>query len=230
MSMKKIPIYTIRFLDIIIPDNPDMTNLLLNGAKDLAKENKKLFKKKGIKPEVFHNDDIKYSGIQLSRYQGSPEYTAIGIVEVRALKLWYKLFKKDIDIVLKNTVKIQEQYTPEYLNYRKKYFVKKLLINDNLAKELNKIADKFAVYNRLEKYIYGNIMRFLKHIEFEHNPEQKFIEVKIQNIKRYSKAQKVYHQNKKTAFDIRFTCNFRLPQMVSLGQSTALGYGRVEHI
>ncbi len=228
--MKQTTILTIRLLDIKIPNDPDLYKLFLNGAKDLAAEYKKTFKKKGIKPQIFHNDDVKYSGIQLGRYQGSVEWTAIGEKEVKALKLWYKLFKKQSDIKLKNTVKITEKYTPEYLHYRKKYLAKALLINDDLAKELNDTKDKFAKYDRLEKYLYGNIMRFFNHIGLEHTKDKGFIKINIENVRGYNKAKKVYHKNKKTAFDIVFTCNFRLPQMVRLGQSTALGYGTVRHL
>ena len=228
--MKRIPIYTLRLLDISIPDDPDVIKLLLNGAKDLAKEHKRAFKKNGIKPDIFHNDDVKYSGIQLSRYQGAPEWTAIGVKEVKALKTWFKLFKKQSDIKLKNIVEIKEKYTPEYLKYRKKYHTGTLLISDDIAKELNNTEDKFAVYDRMEKYLYGNIIRFLKHIGFEHNTDKKFIKVTVINLRSHKKAKRVYHKHKKTAFAVTFTCNFRLPQTVRLGQSTALGYGKVRHI
>lgn len=228
--MTKIPILTLRLLDIKIPNEPDTKKLLLNGAKDLAREHKKLFVKKGIDINIFHNDDIQYSGIQLGRYQGAVEWTAIGKDEVKAIKLWYKLFRKQSELMLENTVEIKEKYTPAFLKYQKKYQTKPFLINDDVAKELNDIDDKFARIDRLEKYLYGNFMPFFKHLGVEHDRNTNFLKITVVNIKNHNRSLPVYHQNKKTALDIIFKCNFRLPQTLSLGQSTALGYGKVQHM
>ena len=224
--MPTIPILTLRLLDIQIPNDPDTKKLLLNGAKDLAREHLKSFKKKGVDIQIFHNDNVQYSGIQLGRYQGAPEWTAIGKAEVKALKLWFQIFKKNNPHLLQNTVVIKENYTPAFLPYQKKYKISPLLISDSLAKQLNPIADKFAQFDRLEKYLYGNIQTFLAHIGFQHDKANNFLKITLLKANNYDHALPVYHQQKKTAFSVVFKCNFRLPQTLRLGQSTALGYGK----
>jgi len=227
--MKSIPILTLRLLDLSLPENPRVRKKILLGAKDLAREHQSKFEKKGLSIDLFHNDKIEYSGIQLGSYRGKVEWTAIGKPQVQALKLWYKLFKKESEIALQNTVEIKEQYTPTFLNHRQKYRIFPWLISDNVAKELNKIDDKFAKYDRLEKYLYGNIQIFFEHIGFEHDKKVHFLKINIDNVYKFPKALPVYHGNKKSAFRVNFACNFWLPQTLRLGQSTALGYGRTMH-
>ena len=228
--MPIVPILTIRLLDIPLPSEPDTKKLLLLGAKDLAREHKKLFDKKKIDISIFHNTEVKYSGLQLGNYQKSPEWTAIGNEAVKALKLWYKIFKSKNKKELKNTVVINEKYTPEFLNYQKKYRINPILISDDMAKELNHVKDKFTRHDRLEKYVYGNLQRFFTHINFEHDKKQNFLKINILDLRPYNRSVDVYHRQKKTAFDITFLCNFRLPQTVRLGQSTAVGYGKMKHL
>jgi hypothetical protein len=228
--MKNISILSIRFPDLEAPRYPEKTKQQLFDAKRLAGKNKALFDKNNIDPGIFHNNTIEYSGIQLGNYHGIPEWTAIGNVPVKALKLWYKVFKKQNFPLLKNTVVIKERYSPEFLNDQKKYKIPMLLISDDLAKELNTIGDKFARNDRLEKYLYGNLQRFFKHIGFQHQKDQNFLKVNILEAHFNRKAPEVYHKQKKTAFEIVFSCNFLLPQTLRLGQSTALGYGSTFHL
>ena len=216
-------------MDIELPNEPEIRKMLLNGAKDLAREHQAKFKKKGLDIDLFHNDKIEYSGIQLGSYRGKVEWTAIGKPQVQALKIWYKLFKKESKIPLENTVIIKERYTPTFLDYRQKYRISPWLISDDIAKELNKVEDKFARYDRLEKYLYGNMQIFFEHIGFEHDKNTHFLKITIEDAHKFARALPVYHGNKKSAYRVNFTCNFWLPQTLRLGQATALGYGRTTH-
>ena len=101
-----IPTLTLRLLDIPMSNEPDIKKLLLNGAKDLLRAHKELAEERGIDLQKFHNKEIIYTAIQMGRYQGSPEWTAIGHNGVAALKLWYELFQKENTLSLKNTIKI----------------------------------------------------------------------------------------------------------------------------
>ncbi len=132
--------------------------------------------------------------------------------------------------MLQNTVSIRECYTPSFLTYLKKYIVHPFLVSDQVAKEINGIEDKFLRHNRLEKYLFGNLHTFFQHIGFEFNKETHFLKVSVVDAAFYDRALPVYHNQKKTAFRITFKVNFKLPQTVRLGQSTAVGFGDVFHI
>lgn len=223
------PLLTLRLLDIRMPEEPGIKKLLLNGAKDLARKHQALFDQNEIDIQIFHNDDIQYSGIQLSRFQGAPEWTAIGEKEVKALELWYDLFKKENQGRLENTMEIRESYTPAFLPRQKTYKISTFLINDETAKSLNEIKDQFARFDRIEKYLFGNLQTFFKHINFVHDKNANFLKITVVDLMTHSRAKPVYHEQKKSAFNVTFLCNFRLPQTLRLGQSTALGYGKVRH-
>ncbi len=225
-----VSILTLRLLDIVLSNDPDIKKMLLNGAKDLAREYHEAFEQKGLDLYLFHNDRVEYSGIQLGRYRGAVEWTAIGEKHVEALKLWYECFKKENPIPLRNTVVIKERYTPTFLNHLRKYRVSPLLVSDQVAQELRDISDKFARNDRMERYLFGNLLVFFKHIGFESSKEQHFLKIVVEDCYRLPKALPVYHGNKKSAYRVTFSCNFLLPQTLRLGQSTAIGYGRVVHV
>ena len=225
--MPIIPTLTIRLLDIPLRHDPAIMKMLLIGAGDEAAAALKKKKQYGIEPSLFHNGEMAYSGIQIASYQGAVEYTAIGETEVKTLEFWYENFIQNNENQIQNAVYIQERYTPSFLPEQKKFRLKTVLINDELAKELNDITDKFARMDKLEKYIYGNIQTFFKHIGYVFDKNKNFLKITITDIVYYDKAMPVYHGEKKSAMDIVFLCNFRLPQALRLGQSTAIGYGKV---
>jgi hypothetical protein len=225
-----IPILTLRLLDINIPSSPGDKQLLLTGAKDLLREYPDRCQAAGVDIDLFHNRNISYSGIQLGRYQGTSEWTAIGQPYVDALNLWYELFRETHPIDLDNVVEIREQYTPAFLPYHQRYQINSFLVSDDLARELNKMNDHFREADRLEKYIYGNLMTFFQHIGYDFDKDFYFLKIQVEDIIPYNKALHVFHGHKKTAFRVRFKCNFRLPQTLRLGQSTALGYGQIKRL
>lgn len=225
--MSTIPTLTIRLLDIPLRHDPAIMSMLLVGAGEEVASALKKKKQRGIDPSLFHNGEMRYSGIQIARYQGAVEYMAIGEDEARTLDYWYELFRESNGHQLQNTIEIHERYTPAFLPELKKYRVRTLLINDALAVELNDLTDRFARIDKLEKYIYGNLHTFFKHIGFSFDTRQHFLKVVIDEVIPYDHAMPVYHGQKKTAMDIVFQCNFRLPQALRIGQSTAIGYGKV---
>lgn len=225
-----IPILTLRLLDIRIPNEPDTKRLLLGGAKDLLREHPDELAREGVDLHLFHNKEMQYSGIQLGQHQGSPEWTAIGDEAVRALELWWRLFQAGNAHLLQNTVRVSEQYTARFLNFQKKYAAHTLLVSDEVARELNAMNDKFLRHDRLEKYIYGNLQTFFQHIGFTYQKETNFLKVTVLDVVFYDRAPLVYHDQKKTAFNIVFKCNFWLPQTLRLGQSTAVGFGDIHHL
>lgn len=225
----KIPILSLRLFDLSMPDQPSAKKGMLNGAKDLLRAHQPALQQAQVDSELFHNKEIRYSGIQLGRIQGAPEWTAIGAESVKTLQAWYDLFKTASSIPLQNTVEIIEQYTPAFLPKQKKYRLHTLLINDQLAKKLQPVKDKYTRYDMLERYLYGNLQNFFSFIGFQHDKSKHFLKVSITEIKPYKNALPVYHHQKKTAFQVAFQCNFRLPQTLRLGQSTAIGYGKLDH-
>jgi hypothetical protein len=222
-------ILTINLLDIKVPDNVVLFSNFLNAAKDLIREHKQLFEKENIPINIFHNESINYSGIQFSRYKGAASFTAIGNKEAKALELWFDLFNKESELSIKNIQIISETYYPKIGDWLYKYEITDLLLKKELARELTELKDKFARVNRLEKYLYGNIKRFLfGHLEAGIN-ENDFISVRVISY-RFTGKRPTYHGGSLSAYNIKFQANVYLPQTLRLGQSTALGYGSTFHL
>lgn len=226
--MTSYPILTIRLIDIKVPQEVKLFSNFLNSANDLARENKILFKKAGIPVDIFHNEEVAYSGIQFSRYLGSASFTALGVQEVKALELWYELFKKNTKIPLQNTQTIKETYVPLIADKFYKYHLSQILIEKKIGDELKKLTNKLAKIERLEKYLYGNIMRLVTgHLGYEMT-ENDYISVRVNKIAPAG-VKDTYHGGMLQAYIINFKTNIYLPQTCRLGQATALGYGLVQH-
>jgi|GEM_PF-3844557 len=226
----QIPIQTLQLLDLQLPNEPGTKKLFLIGAKQLLEEHPKAVKQAGADIELFHNKAIVYSSIQLDRKKGNPLWTAVGQDAINTLQCWYQIFWQQNPHLVKNTLETTEQYTPEFLNYQQGYRIRPMLISDNLAKELNVMDDHVDRLDRLEKYLYGNLQTYLRYIGFEYDKNEHFLKTNVIKSDYYSRPLEVYHQQKKTALEVLWLCNFRLPQTLRLGQSTALGYGRVSHL
>lgn len=223
------PIKTINLLDIKAPGNVALFSNFLNAAKDLAREHKQLFEKEDIPINIFHNEGVNYSGIQLSGHKGAASFTAIGKNEVKALEIWFELFKRTSELPVQNVQIINEIYYPKIGEHLYQYNVTDLLIKKELTVELKELKNKFARTDRLEKYLYGNIKRFLfGHLEADIN-ENDYISVRITGYQ-YAGKRHTYHGGLLSAYHIQFQTNVYLPQTLRLGQSTALGYGSTFHI
>ena len=228
--MLTIPILCLRILDKSLSKRAREKNILLGQAKDLLYQYLDVCTEWHVYPEIFHNDEIKYSGIQLDDYHGTIEWTAIGERSVDALELWWRLYSKNEEGTINNTQRIEELYTPTFLNDQKKYTASSLAIPDSLAKELSQIKDKYVKNDRLEKYLYGNLQRYFTHIDYHYDKRVHFLKVTLTEYKMLRQKLEVYHGKRKTAISVMFECNFLLPQTLRLGQSTALGYGNVTHL
>ena len=225
-----LPILTLRLLDLQLHPTPGQQKRMLGSAKDLLRAHPTHCEAVGADLELFHNPEVIYSSIQLSPYQGASEWTAFGAAAVRTLRLWYELLSTTSPIDLQNTIQVEEKYTPSFLTHAQRYQASTLLVSDSVAKALNGTQDQAFRYARLEKYLYGNLQTFFKFIGFSFDKEEHFLEVKIEEVQAHPQALRVYHHQKKTAFRIVFSCNFRLPQTLRLGQATGIGYGKIAYL
>ncbi len=227
--MSLVPILTINLLDVNIPANSRLMTAFLNGMREVAVENQELFESEGIPTDIFHNDRIAYSGIQFTSYRGAASVTAVGQTEVKALEMWYEIFKKNIGNQKQNTLIIREQFvgriTNEYLNYK----AKNLLLKSEIGYEIGHLQNQFAIYDRLEKYLYGNIKAFLVRVAGMVIGEHDFISVKVHRYKSLG-LKPTFHGGKVPAFDLYFSTNVTLPHTLRLGQAVSLGYGNVVHL
>ncbi|MCK9220721.1 MAG: CRISPR-associated endonuclease Cas6 [Bacteroidales bacterium] len=202
--------------------------IFFNDVKRLIKDNKELFDAEDIPLKIFHDKNIHYSGIQLTRYRGAVEYTGIGEKEVRALEIWYGLYCENDGNVFRNIQVIREYYIPAFTVDYIPYTATNLLVKKEINEDMEKQNSTFAICDRLEKYLYGNIKAFLIRVAGMDLKENDFISVKvIHNEKRGLKN--TFHGGKLSAYDIEFSTNVYLPQTLRLGQAVALGYGEIRH-
>lgn len=227
--MPQVPIFTLHLLDVKIPDNTRLRTAFYNGMLALAEENKELFEKEMIPIDIFHNDQIAYSGIQFTLFRGAASFTAVGEKEVKAIEIWHELFKNSIRNAPQNVIKIHEQYIPEITQKYYHYHTDNLLVKKEIAEEIASLKSTFAISDRLEKYLYGNIKAFLIRVAGMEIGENDFISVKANSyVKRGLKN--TYHGGKLPAYEIDFVANVYLPLCMRLGQSVSLGYGEVTHV
>lgn len=228
--MISIPIMTIRLLDIELPQKQYSEINFIGAAKDLLRDQLDRTEAAGIDLNLFHNQEITYSSIQLDRYQGSPEWTGYGEQAIETLWFWLALFREQNPELLKNSVVIQEHYTPGFCDHQKKYQLQKILLSKSVKQELHRMRDPEKQHLRLKKYLYGNIQRFFTHISYSFDKSQHFLEVSIHKIEPISRKSATFKEIQISPDNIYFSCNFRLPQTLRLGQSTALGYGKIIHL
>ncbi len=227
--MTQIPILTLHLLDVTIPDNTRLRTAFYNGMLALAEENKELFEKELIPIDIFHNDQIAYSGIQFTLYRGAASFTAVGEKEVRAIEIWYELFKNSIGNVPQNIIRSYEQYIPEITQIYYHYHTDNLLVKKEITEEIASLKSQFAISDRLEKYLYGNIKAFLIRVAGMEVGENDFISVKVNSFKK-SGLKTTYHGGKLHAYEIDFVANVYLPHCMRLGQAVSLGYGEITHV
>lgn len=230
MTPISIPIMTIRLLDLQLPREQYAEINFIGAAKDLLRDHAPRTQAAGIDLELFHNQEVTYSSIQLDRYQNVPEWTAYGEKAVETLWFWLSLFRERHPDLLKNSIVIQEHYTPTFLPQQNKYQLHQLVLSKSVSKELQYQRSPKKQKQRLEKYLYGNILRFLSHIGYSFDKDAFFLKVNVHNIHSDHRKVPIFKQQIKKARNLTFDCNFRLPQTLRLGQSTALGYGKLVHI
>lgn len=227
--MSVLPILTLNLLDVKISENSSMMTAFINGIRETATENKDLFEQEDIPVDIFHNDKITYSGVQFTRYHGAFSVTGVGYKEVRAVEIWYRLFQKNTGGMRQNSLTIKEEYIPELTKEYLTYEVSKILLKSEIAEELKTLKNEFAINDRLEKYLYGNIKAFLIRVAGMELCEDDFISVRVKSYKSLGLFP-TFHGGKLAAFDIYFSANVLLPHCLRLGQSVSLGYGNVYHV
>lgn len=221
------PILTLRLLNEPLSTHTSVRMDKLVKAKDLLRKYPEACLSEEVNLELFHNEEIRYSGIQLDEYYQATEWTAIGLSEVKALVLWYQLAQHEQLIDCANVVESTEFYTPRFLDRTRRYLIKNLVLSRNLCEEFAYQKNPKQRKARLEKYLFGNIMTFFNHIKFSFDKSQYFLKVDIHHYKSLTGQKTVFHHQQKQAIQIEFSLNFQLPQTLRLGQSTALGYGKV---
>jgi hypothetical protein len=227
-TVNPLPILTLNLLDIKLPANSRLMSAFLNGMREIARENKELFETHEIPTDIFHNDNIAYSGIQFTTVKQAVCITAIGYKEVKALELWYDLFLQNTGNTVQNTVITREQYVGMIANDYYGYRIDSILLKSEIGREIEQLNNHFAVKDRLEKYLYGNIKAFLVRVAGMQIDDNNFISVKVANYKNRG-LKPTFHGGKLPAFDIRFAVNVYLPHTLRLGQAISLGYGSVFH-
>jgi len=228
--MLSIPILTIRLLDLQLPRKQYAEINFIGAAKDLLRNHQARTEAAGIDLHLFHNQEITYSSIQLDRFQGSPEWTAYGEQAVETLWFWLALFREKNPELLKNSVVIQEHYTPDFLAFQKEYQTHRIILSKSVQQDLQRLRDPKKQDTRLKNYLYGNLQRFFTHIGYSFDKDLHFLEVKVHKIVPCQKKSSVFKEHQKRPYHITFSCNFQLPQTLRIGQSTALGYGKITHL
>jgi len=228
--MPQIPILTIRLLDLQLPRKQYAEINFIGAAKDLLRAHQARTKAAGIDLHLFHNKEVTYSSIQLDRYHGSPEWTAYGEEAVETLWFWLSLFREQHPELLQNSVVIQEHYTPRFLSFEKAYQIHQIILSKSVQQELQRIRDPKKQNLRLKNYLYGNLQRFFTHIGYSFDKNQHFLDVKVEKFIPCQQNFSVFKEYQKRPYHIHFSCNFQLPQTLRIGQSTALGYGKITHL
>lgn len=223
-----LPLLTLHLLDVKIPANTSLMTTFFNGMRKTAEDHSALFEKEGISAEIFHNDLIAYSGIQFSLYKGAASFSAVGEKEVKALELWYKLFCEETGASDQNILIIKEQYNPAFCDKLLDYSTSNILLKKEVSEEIATLKNRYAIQDRLEKYLYGNIRAFLTRVAGMTLDDNDFIAVKVISHKRLG-LKNTYHGGKLPAYEIKFSVNVYLPQTIRLGQAVSLGYGNIVH-
>lgn len=228
--IERSPILTLRLLNDAIANRTGMRIDRLVKAKDLLRNYPEVCEQQAVNIDLFHNEQVCYSGIQVDQYQGATEWTAIGPSAVKALVLWYQIAQQEQLIDCQHVIETTEFYTPCFLELPRKYQINNWVLSKSVQKELAHLKSRAQQKVRLEKYLFGNLMRFFNYLNFRYDKKQHFLRVQIHQFQVERQRMPVFRQQQKSAYRIEFSVNFQLPQTLRLGQSTALGYGKVRTI
>jgi hypothetical protein len=221
-TAKNLKIQQYQFFDI--PISRKSLPAFMAETFNWIKSNEEKFKESEQVFTLFHNADYKYSSIQFGIKNGFLILSAYGNDEVKAVKAWWRLYSKQKKLQKDNILIISENYKLEILDFFVKYRVKNLLLHRN--KKLTGISQEELEQN-LEQYIISNFLPFFSHLGYHHDKEKDRIYTAILELRELPEKMKVFKAKKLKAYDIVFKANIKLPKIFAIGQSTAMGYGRV---
>jgi len=220
-TAKKIKIAQYRFFDIPMRMHkiPSFMAKVLNEIK----ENEEQYKDMNALYALFHNETHQYSGIQFGHIDGCLSLSAYGTPEIEAVEEWWQVYSKQHGHATGNILTSTENYELEMLDYFVKYKVKNFLTNK--AKEYDKLTQT-QLEADMEQYLVSNYFPFFNHIGYRHDRNNHNLYAVIISINKKG-TQKVFRGKQRDAYDIVLKSNIKLPRIFAMGQSTALGYGRV---
>ena len=178
--------------------------------------------------QAFHNDKIQYAGIQLASEQHRLAITAYGKSNIKAVETWWKVYRKKNKLSKTNVVKTQENYELQYSPEAYTYKISKMLIKKDKYEQLSRLKNNTARFNSvLAAYITANFLPLYNMIDHWHDRQKNDIQVQIVKAQEHLHGFKVYKNRYRQGFDIVFTTRLLLPYNFAIGESTALGFGRI---
>ena len=227
MNTSKTKIHQINLYDI--PMNKGGLRKFMSRVFQLVEQNTGAFRGVPAPLDLFHDKSHHYSGIQFGIVDGAVSIRAYGKTEIKALKIWWQLYRKQYAFKPENVQVIQEKYRLGFLPQPQTYRLNDFLVNKNKQKELNEIEDDETKKNILSEYIVANFFPFFNHLNYRHNRKEQEIVARVLRYKRQNKPQGTFRDYKRQAYDIVFETNLRLPHLFRMGEATALGYGNVNY-
>ena len=228
MNTPKTKIQQITLYDI--PMNKGGLRKFMSRVFQLVEQHAGAFKGVPAPLDLFHDKSHHYSGIQFGIVDGAVSIRAYGKTEIKALKIWWQLYRKQYAFKPENVQIIQEKYRLGFLPQPQTYRLNNFLVSKSKQKELNELEDDKSVKSILSEYIVANFFPFFNHLNYRHDRKEQEIVVNILHYKRQKKPQGTFKDYKRQAYDIVFETNLRLPHLFRMGEATALGFGNVKYL
>ena len=194
----------------------------------LVEKNAKKFKGIDDPLAMFHNKTHHYSGIQFGIEGGALSIRAYGEEEIKALKIWWKLYREHHAFNPQNLQICKEKYTLGFLPSLQTYRLSNFLVNREKRQQLAQTKEKAEINQILADYVVANFFPFFNHLGYRHDREKQEIIVNLLKVKRQRKSHTVFRGGKRQAYDLIFESNLRLPHLFRMGEATAMGFGNLE--
>ncbi len=230
MKIKSLPIRDYVWPDI--PLKPHQTaDFLSHEILGFIGRHKSLFDNADELIRRMHNSGHHYTVVQIGSDKGALNITAYGKDAIRDVENWWKIYKKVNNIRPDNQIICKEKYTLSYDARPHTYRADTLLINRRKARELEALENNpSAYYETFERYLTANFLPLYNLIGHRHDKEKHDVTPRILQIKKHPRTYKVFRQYRRPGFDVVFQTVLRLPVHFRMGESTALGYGKITHL
>ena len=199
----------------------------ISDTLDLIEASPDVFKNTKKAKALFHNSKHQYSAIQFGIKHKHLSMTAYGDKAIKILKKWWIVYQRENALQVRNKVVCKEQYSLGFLPVLQTYRLQNFLISKEKSQDLRQAENAAERQKIMEDYIMANFLPFFNHIGYWHERTEQDIVVKIDSYKRIRKDISVFKGVKLKGYNIIFKTNLRLPHILRLGQSTALGFGEV---